>query len=316
MTSSELVSGRLKLHQLKVLLAVARTGSMARAARELAISQSVVSKAIAELESLLGVRLFDRNSRGVAPTIYGHSLLKRSVVVFDELNIGVGEIGFLADPGVGELRIGTTDPQTGITCAVVRHLSKKYPRLDFKIVQAEGPTLIERELRGRRIDLMIGPSRTPSIDEDIATTFLYNNRLRVVVSPRSPWARRQRIKLSDLVKEPWCTIPSDLAGGAVFVEAFRGSGLPQPRVVISSAAGNVRRLVLEDGRFIGLSSDGTLYFDALKPRLQILPVQLPGPGFPIGILTLKHRTINPTVQLFIDCAREIVAPLAKRNWRQ
>jgi DNA-binding transcriptional LysR family regulator len=313
MTRWERVSSRLKLQQLKVLLAVARTGSMAKAAKQLAISQSVVSKAIAELENMLGVRLFDRTSRGVEPTPYGDSLLKRSVIIFDELKTSVGEIDFLADPGVGELRIGTTDPQTGIVCAVVERLSRKYPRLDFKIVQAEGPTLIERELRGRRIDLMVGSLLTPSIGEDLATKFLYNNCLRVVVSMNSPWARRRKIKLADLIDEPWCTTPFDLAGGAAFVDAFHASGLPRPRVVVSSAAEHIRRLLLADGRFIGLSSDGILSFDTLGPPLRVLPIDLPGSGFPIAVLTLKSRTITPAAQLFIDCACEIVAPLAKAH---
>jgi DNA-binding transcriptional LysR family regulator len=222
----------------------------------------------------------------------------------------VGEIEFLADPGVGELRIGTTGPQTGIVCAVVARLSRKYPRLDFKIVQAEGSTLIERELRGRRIDLMVGSLLTPSIGEDLATTFLYNNRLRVVVSTQSSWARRRKIKLADLIEEPWCTTPFDLAGGSAFVEAFRASGLTRPRVVISSAADHIRRLLLADGRFIGLSSDGMLYFDTLGPPLKVLPVELPESGFPIAVLTLKDRTISSAAQLFIDYACEIVAPLA------
>jgi hypothetical protein len=60
MTRSERVSQQLKLRQLRVFLSVARTASMAKAAKQLATSQSVVSKAIAEMEHTLGVRLLDR----------------------------------------------------------------------------------------------------------------------------------------------------------------------------------------------------------------------------------------------------------------
>ena len=65
MTRSESVGRRLKLPQLNALIAVARTGSMAKAAKHLATSQSVVSKSIADLESMLGVRLFDGVGLGV-----------------------------------------------------------------------------------------------------------------------------------------------------------------------------------------------------------------------------------------------------------
>ena len=57
MPQTEQISRRLKLRQLNILLAVARCGSMAKAADELAITQPVISKAIAELEDLLGVQI-------------------------------------------------------------------------------------------------------------------------------------------------------------------------------------------------------------------------------------------------------------------
>jgi molybdenum-dependent DNA-binding transcriptional regulator ModE len=58
------ISRRLKLRQLEVLITVAQSGNMAKAAEQLAITQPVVSKTIADLENTLGVRLFDRNRRG------------------------------------------------------------------------------------------------------------------------------------------------------------------------------------------------------------------------------------------------------------
>jgi Bacterial regulatory helix-turn-helix protein, lysR family len=65
------IGRRLKLRDLHVLFAVAQWGSMAKAAQHLAVSQPVVSAAIADLERAVGVRLLDRSRRGVEPTIYG-----------------------------------------------------------------------------------------------------------------------------------------------------------------------------------------------------------------------------------------------------
>ena len=75
------IGRRLRLRDLHVLLAVAQSGSMAKAARELLISQPAVSQAIADLEQTLGVRLLDRNPRGIEPTAYGRALLDRKSVV-------------------------------------------------------------------------------------------------------------------------------------------------------------------------------------------------------------------------------------------
>ena len=91
------IGRRLQLRDLHILLTVAQSGSMVRASRDLAMSQPAVSKAIAALEHTLGVRLLDRGPSGVAPTRYGHALLRRGAAVFDELRQGVGEIEFLAE---------------------------------------------------------------------------------------------------------------------------------------------------------------------------------------------------------------------------
>jgi DNA-binding transcriptional LysR family regulator len=312
MTRSEDISRRLKLRQLRVFLVVARTGSMAKAAKHLATSQSVVSKTVAELENILGVRLVDRTAQGIEPTLYGRTLLKRSIAFFDDLRASVGEIEFLADPTVGELRIGTTEPQAGIVVRTIERLSRRYSRVNFKVVLGSGQMLIDRELRERQIDLVIAPS-PPRSDDDLETTFLYCNHLRVVASMKSPWARRRKINLQELVNERWCTPPVDSAGASQFVSALRACGLPLPRIVVACAANHLCHGILADGCFLGISSDGYLHFDLQPLPLKVLPVDLPAQPVEISIVLLKNRTITPVAQLFIDCACEVVKPLTQKT---
>ena len=75
----------LKLRDLNILLTAARCGSMGKAAQILNISQPAISRSIAELESALGVQLFDRHRQGIEPTEYGRALLNCGVAVFDDL---------------------------------------------------------------------------------------------------------------------------------------------------------------------------------------------------------------------------------------
>ena len=81
----DVIVHRLKLRDLRILLAVTQAGSMAKAATLLATSQPAVSRAIADMEATLGVALLERSSQGVQPTPYGDALIKRGVAVFDEL---------------------------------------------------------------------------------------------------------------------------------------------------------------------------------------------------------------------------------------
>src|SRR5262245_13494580 len=79
MQSSDQIGRRIKLHDLRVLNSVVQAGSMSKAAALLNTTQSTISRSIAELEQMIGVRLLDRNAKGVEATHYGHALLKRGV---------------------------------------------------------------------------------------------------------------------------------------------------------------------------------------------------------------------------------------------
>src|SRR5712671_1006805 len=106
------IGRRLRLRDLRVLFAVVQSGSLAKAAVELRVSQPAVSQVVSNLERALGVRLVDRNSRGVEPTLYARALLARGRAAFDELRQGIRDIEFLADPTTGDLTIGYTQGET------------------------------------------------------------------------------------------------------------------------------------------------------------------------------------------------------------
>jgi DNA-binding transcriptional LysR family regulator len=114
------IGRRIKLSDLHVLLAVAQSGSMARAASQLAVSHPVVSRSISDLERALRVQLLERNRRGAELTDYGSAMLSRTNAAFDELRQGVKDIEALADPTAGEVWIGTT-PSLAASIRFRRH---------------------------------------------------------------------------------------------------------------------------------------------------------------------------------------------------
>ncbi len=98
---TERIGRRIKLRDLHVLHTVVQAGSMTKAAHDMAISVPVVSKAIADLEHAVGVRLLERNPQGVEPTACGRVLLGRSLVAFDELRKASRTSSSLAIPRPG-----------------------------------------------------------------------------------------------------------------------------------------------------------------------------------------------------------------------
>jgi DNA-binding transcriptional LysR family regulator len=315
MQRAEQIGRRLKLRHLNVLLAVIEEGSMVKAAERLAITQPVVSKTISDLENLVGVRLLDRGPQGIEPTLYGRALLKRSVSIFDDLMASINELESLADPGTGEVRIGCTEAAgAAIVPSMISRLSRQYPRMTFEVFLADPATLLDRYLRGRRVDLIVGPF-TPDTDDDIKVTVLHQrDRLQVVSGPSNPWVNRRKVALSDLCNEPWVLPPPSHPVGAMVIKAFRQIGLQPPRNVVTVTSAQFTTRLIADGRFLGVLASAGLKdpFHALEP----VRVELPKTTWTMGIATLKDRTLGPTTELFIGQALEFVKLLAKNGARR
>ena len=314
MSLHDRISHRLKLRDLRLLLALDEWGSMAKAANHLNLTQSAVSKAITELEHTFGVRLFDRTPKGIEPTAYGHALLKGSKGVFDELRQSVNEIEHLADPAVGELRIGCAPPMSwGIVPVVIDRLVRQHPRLGFHVTEADATTLRYHALHERRIDLAIGRIIGPKPDDDVDAEVLYNEKVFVVAGKNSRWAKRRKIELAELVDEAWCVSTPDSFAGSLLAEAFKEQGLPAPRVNAVSFSIPLQNALLATGSFLSLLPNSLLQFSPDLISFKVLPVALPARPGPVGIMTLKNRTLSAVAQLFIEHAREVAKPLAKQS---
>jgi len=305
------IGRRLKLRDLHILSAVVQWRSITKAAIHLSMTQPAVSDAIATLEDALCVRLLDRSSKGVEPTIYANALLKRGLVVFDELRQGIRDIEFLANPKAGEVRVGCPEAlAAGLVPAIIDRLSRRYPRVDVHVVHAETGTLELRELRQRDVDLMVGRILRP-LDDDIDAEVLFEDRRFVVAGARSRWAGRRKLALAELAHEPWILDPPNAAAIPLITAAFRAHGLELPRRNVTSFSLHVRIYLLGTGRFLAIMQDSTLRFYAKPWSIKVLPIDLGVPPQKVAIFTLKNRTLSPAVKLFIECARQVARPLAK-----
>jgi DNA-binding transcriptional LysR family regulator len=308
------IGRRIKLSDLHILLAVAQSGSMAKAAAELAVSHPVVSRSISELEHTLGVRLLDRNPHGVELTEYGRALLNRSYAAFDELRQGVKDIELLSDPTAGEVRIGSTAPLgASFVAAIIDRLSRCYPRMVFHIVSEDADLLI-RDLDERKLDLLILRKMGPIGEDRQSFEVLYDNPYFVAAGTKNPWARRRHVELADLIGEPWILPPPGSRFGLLARDIFDARGLPCPRASVLATALEMTINLLRTDRYLAILPESVFNFPAKHPFISKLRASLPLVCGPIGILTLKNRVLSPTAQLFVDCARGLAKPLARREW--
>ena len=306
------IGRRIKLSDLHILLAVAQNGSMSRAANELAVSHPVVSRSISDLEHALGVKLLERTRRGVELTEPGRAILNRSYAAFDELRQGVKDIEFLTDPDAGEVRIGTTPPlAASFLSTVVDRLVKRYPRMAFHVV-IDGGEAHRTGLNDRRLDLLVF-RKAGALAHELNFETLFESQYVVAAGKDSPWIGRRRIALADLTEEKWTFPEPRDTFGAFVIDAFRASGLAVPRATVFTSTLEMRANLLRTGRYLTILPDFWLQFPVGHPFIRRLPVEFPIAAGPIGIMTLKDRKLGLPVQRFIECAREVAKPLAKRK---
>ena len=304
---TERIGRRLKLSDLHLFITVVEMGSMGKAAERLAISQPSVSKAIADLEHTIGVRLLDRTATGVVPTAYGRALLRRGMGAFDELRQGIKDMEFLDDPTVGEVRIGCPEAiASGLLVKVLDQFSSQYPRVKVRVSAADNMSRELWQVRERQVDLLLGSVSRLFAEEDLEAEVLYNDRPFIVSGSNNRWARRRKVELEELLGEPWL-LPGD---DFYLAEAFQSQGFAAPKFGMTSYSVYQRILLLATGRFIGLLSGSVLRFSPAEHfSLSLLPVDFFRLTWPIAIVTFKDRTISPVVQTFIDCIRDVARPL-------
>jgi DNA-binding transcriptional LysR family regulator len=307
------IGRRIKLSDLHILLTVAQSGSMAKAAHELAVSHPVVSRSISELEHTLGVRLLERNPHGVGLTEFGRAMLNRSHAAFDELRQGVKDIEFLADPSAGEVRIGSTAPlAASFVSSIVDRLHRRYPRMVFHLATADAASL-QRDLDERSFDLLILRKIGSFAEDRMSFEVLYDNPYFVAAGVKNPWTRRRRVELADLINEQWILPPAGTRFGSLARDIFGAKGLPCPRAAVIASGLETTINLVGTGRYLTIYPESVFTFPAAHPFIRKLPIELPIVSGPIGILTLKNRALNPAAHLFIEAARELAKPLARRK---
>src|SRR5262245_56994190 len=308
------IGRRLRLRDLHIFFTAVQCGSMAKAGQKLGVTQPAVSRVVADLEQALGVRLLDRGARGVEPTIYGRALLARGNAAFDELRQSVRDIEFLADPTVGEVRIGCQETlAAAILPPVIQRFSQAYPRVVLHVEQLGSLAAESSALRERTIDLgmflLVKPNDDKRIMDDLNVEVLFHDDLVGVVRGQSRWARRRKIDLADLVDVPWVLTESDTLSYLRVADAFAARDLGMPKTILLTISTHLRANLAGSGHYIATFPNSTLRAYGDRFSLKALPINFPAQPWPAVIVTLKNRTLSPVVERFIQHVRDFTRQL-------
>ena len=133
----------------------------------------------------------------------------------------------------------------------------------------------------------------------------------MVAGAASPWARRRKITLAELVNEPWIDMPQTSIFGSFLTAAFFAHGLPVPRKSVLSFSHHLRHELLATGQFLTIVAGSALEANAERWNLKALPIGLTIHPHSVAAFTLKQRTVSPVVELFIEHVREVAGSMTK-----
>ncbi len=310
------IGRRIRLRDLQIFLTVTQRGGMAQAAVELGVSQPAVSGVIADLERTLGVPLFDRSTRGVKPTKYARAMIDRSVAAFDELKQGIRTLENLADPAAGELWVGCIESVAASTLPpILRRFMQNYPRVVVHVRRLNSPTLEFRDLCDRNLDLVLARNvrNAPDSSDDLSVEPLFDDRLLIAAGAHSRWAGRSRVDLAELAEEDWILTPPDCWTNVALTEAFRSRGFKPPNVRLTTYSVPLRMDLVANGPYLTIFPASMQFVRAKAFSIAILPIELAVCPWPLSIITLKNRALNPVAERFIEHVREFAAERAMRQ---
>ena len=297
----------LKMGELRVFVAVMEHRSFRKAAAALHVTQPAVTKAVAGLEALLGVKLFDRNAQGVEPTVHGFSFAPHAVAIFGELRGAAQALAVVASGAKGSLRIGTVPmPGVPILPLAIRDLVDAHPDIFVSVVEARELELAER-LRKREIELAIFRLALFNPGTDLRVDVLFEERLTVLASIEHPLAKRDTISWQELLGHKWVMAPADSS----FLDHVRRTlgrlGMELPRHAVESTSTHFQYGMVLHGRMLSFGLRSQYAFAPKRDFLVQLPVDLPSVMGAIGAVTLKAREPSPLARQLVGTLRSLVA---------
>ncbi|WP_408891988.1 LysR family transcriptional regulator [Paenibacillus taichungensis] len=194
----------MELLQLKYFQKVAKLQHMTKAAQELHIAQSSLSRTISRLEEDLGVPLFEREGRQIRLNTFGQCFIKRVEKVFNELEEGKKEIADLQEEENRTIVVGATI--TRMLPDLFKEFLTVYPKVKFQLFQFSNTEIQERIQEGD-IDLCF--SSPPINQSGIVSVPIVTEEFYLAVPPNHDLANRNTVQLSEIVEESFISLTMD-----------------------------------------------------------------------------------------------------------
>jgi DNA-binding transcriptional LysR family regulator len=299
------------LVQLRYFAAAAELGSMTAAARELRVSQSAVSTAVAQLENELGVQLLLRHhARGLTLTAAGQSFVK-------ELRSFLVHAGELADSArdaggalVGSLSVGCFETLAPFHLpALLAAYEDRFPKVHVSVVEGEHSQLV-RALHGGSCEIAL--MYAYDLDDNIDRLLVDTAPPYAIVAAEHPLARKGRVSLAELAPQPMVLL--DLPHSNAYFEAILSSRGLVPNVRFRSSGYETVRSLVAHGHGYALLNQRPVRDETYDGK-KVVPLSLRDdlPPLEIVLAWMRGTRLTRRAQTFIQLSRELYAAREKRS---
>lgn len=239
---SERLLARMRFRHLQLVTEVERTGSLRAAAGALHLTQPALSKALKELEGILGFALFTRTARGLARTAQGDVFIHGAHLLLDEMRHVRDESNEAGPDGraAAVLRIGAPPfAAMNMLPRVLLHLATREPPVLVKLREDRAPQLFSALLAGE-VDALVTIYTTEALAAGAGNALRYeklaDQDYAVIAPPAHPLARARRVPWSRLATERWVLAAKSALMRNVIEENFLREGLIPPKPVVESTS--------------------------------------------------------------------------------
>ncbi len=289
---------RLKLRQLRLLVAVGSNGNIQNAARELGVSQPAATKMIQDLELDFEVTLFTRTNRGVVPTVFGDSLIRHGKLIFAQVSNAAQELDDLNEGNSGRVVVGTLlAASTGLLPRAIDILLDERPNVAIKIIEGTNEVLMPSLLSGE-IDLVVGRLPSHRHRDKIKQEKLFEDRVLAVVGNQHPLAGKRSVSFDQAKPFGWILPPMETSLRRQIDHFFVGQQQYQPPHAIESVSYLANRALLQSRDLIGLMPAEVMTQDLANKYLSELNWIVPFGQGPIGISYHSNTGLSPAGNAF------------------
>ncbi|MBI1203914.1 MAG: LysR family transcriptional regulator [Rhodopseudomonas sp.] len=285
------------LEQLRIFVAVADKEHVTQASRQLNLTQSATSAAIAALEARYNIKLFDRVGRGIALTQTGRTFLVEARAVLARAKAAEQSLQELAGLQRGTLAISAS--QTVGNYWLPPRLEKfqaAHPGIELHIRIANTET-VARDVHEGRADL--GFVEGEIDDPILSARKIAGDALIVVVGMTHPWAKKRRIAPAMLVETGWVLREPGSGTRSMFEAALKRYGLKLADLTIKLElpSNEALRSAVETGAHATAISDLVVAPSLAARTLHRVQIELPGRSF--YVLHHKERHPSPAEQALL-----------------